>query len=499
MSTKSILISLSLALLVLLGGYFFLSQETPTASSEQEQIVITETYRISVMYVSLRERTDTLLRSASTYPSFEVWQTELVSVIQDWQELETLAFALEKEADALVSSDTSLSLVPKAYASEQYELSAIFDAAPAGQKIKTLAKHLGTDAKTAYKLLQIEQAQIEADGWNEAGNTFKDLETKATVLKDACKVTTFVGTIVATGGLATVASASTLSQAAVVVSGADLVLEVTNDVAQIGLGDKNKISSVINDIRIVSEPVASVLTITSLHENIGTGFEKFNAVVVALEQFNNAAQEGKIAGVKLPVYKPGVQEKEPVVVSTLTPEEVSEWIQAQGGTETNPGEVSSSIQKALSIIESLPEPSTQTETTPISVSESNTSAEAEASKDVSVSGACSVVGTWEGVMKWTSSANEPESEKLVIYTFATDGTVFLDDELMGTYDCINSTTVHIFKPDAEEDGYHEFSLSGDMLTFIKIAGPDEEGTWSEVFAGDDFFGGKYLTLTLERQ
>jgi len=44
----------------------------------------------------------------------------------------------------------------------------------------------------AFKILKNDQAQVEADAWNEAGNTLQTLETSATVIKDTCKVAGFI-------------------------------------------------------------------------------------------------------------------------------------------------------------------------------------------------------------------------------------------------------------------------------------------------------------------
>jgi hypothetical protein len=490
---KSYLIIGGLFTLILIVGVFLFLGKSDSVESDQASGVISDTYQISTQYVSLRYRTDNLLREASGYADYETWQAELNTLIAEWQTLEQNAVSLEQNATLLETQALSQKWLPRAQAAETYELSAIFDAAPAGKKIATLAKHLGTDAKTAYKLLQIEQAQIEADGWNEAGNTFKRLETQATVLKDACKVTTYVGTIVATGGLSAVAAGSTLTQAAIVVSGADLVLEVTSDAAQIGLGDDNKISSVINGVRVVTEPVSSILTITSLHENLATGFDKFNAVIVGLEQFNNAAQDGKIAGIKLPNSNQANKNNAKVAVSVLSPEEISVWLNENNASETKPDIIDSIITSAAAVTE------TTRNIDSITVSENNKVTESEQINQPITSTGCGVVGIWEGMMEWTGGASESESEMVVVYDFRADGTVVSDDDLMGTYACVDNNTVHMYEPDVIEDGYHEFALSGDTLTFVKIAGPDEEGTWSEVYAGEDFFGGKYLTLTLTRQ
>jgi len=82
------------------------------------------------------------------------------------------------------------------------------------------------------------------------------------------------------GGASALATKSLLSQAAVVVGGADLVLEVSDDTAKIALGNNNKISKVISIARVVTEPLGTILTITDIPNNLVTKFEKFNVVML---------------------------------------------------------------------------------------------------------------------------------------------------------------------------------------------------------------------------
>jgi hypothetical protein len=137
------------------------------------------------------------------------------------------------------------------------------------------------------------------EAWGEAGDTFEKLENQAIVVKDTCKVAVYVGGVVATGGAAGFASAGTLAQVTVVVTGVDLALEVTEDGAQIAFGDKNKVSSFVKDVRTVTEPIATVLTITNIPSNLGNAFGRFEAVNVGLEEFRASAQEGKVIGIDL--------------------------------------------------------------------------------------------------------------------------------------------------------------------------------------------------------
>lgn len=114
-----------------------------------EKNIIEETYRISEDYVSLRYQTDQLLVNAWEY-NYKSWDKEISKLIDTWQTLEKDAVSLELEATKLTKAKTvNLNFFTPTYAYDKDEITRIFDKAPVGQKIKTLANHLGVDAKRA--------------------------------------------------------------------------------------------------------------------------------------------------------------------------------------------------------------------------------------------------------------------------------------------------------------------------------------------------------------
>lgn len=328
-----------LVLGVIFVALFFLKIDKSEKVDKDEQLVLEMTYNISKQYLSLRYRSDAVLSQAKKYESYEKWSTDLNSILRDWEGLEKEAFALQEDSEKLANKQVSFLKIPEALAYEKSEVTAIFDSAPTGKKIATLAKHLGVDAKKAMAILRQDQDQVTADAWNEAGDTFQKLETSAVVIKDTCKVVGFVGGIVVTGGASAVVTGSTLAQAAVVVSGVDLALEVSDDAAKIAFGNHNKVSGIVGDIRKITEPAATILNINEIPENLATGYQKFNSVMVALEQFNSSAQEGKVLGIELPAYEKTEKfsnikkYKSPVYVSTLVKEELDEWLKDKKGIE----------------------------------------------------------------------------------------------------------------------------------------------------------------------
>lgn len=332
MKNKKLVIFIVLIFLIA-AGYFLLANR-----DKDEQQALESTYDLSKEYLLLRLRTDDILVNAKKYSEHSKWNEDMTKLIQDWKNLEKKSTELESTSGKIaeeVAFNSKLILTANAYTAK--EINAIYDKAPRFKGIATLAKHLGVDAKRAQTILDQAQAETTAEGWTEAGDTLQKLETSAVVIKDGCKVAGYVGGVVITGGAAGgFAAAGTLAQVTTVVVGVDLALEVTEDSAQIAMGDKNKISSFVKDIRTVTEPVASVLTITNIPNNIGNAFGKFDSVMIGLEQFRDTVQEGKVVGIDLknfeyhPPFQRIKQAKYPgtVTVAEMEKAEVEEWLQS---------------------------------------------------------------------------------------------------------------------------------------------------------------------------
>jgi len=328
MSKKNIFLLASVILIFSVLAFFLLGN-----NKKIDQIVYEDTLTISKEYLVLRYKTDNVLVNAKDYESYDDWNEEMASIIQEWKTLESKALKLEENADEMSNEITAFNMIKSAYAKDYTyaEVQAIVEKAPAGRQIRTLAQHLGVDAKRAQLILNQSQDMATREAWGEAGDTFENLENQAIVVKDTCKVTVYVGGLVATGG-----AVGTVAQVTTVVVGVDLALEVTEDSAQIALGDRNKVSSFVKDIRTVTEPIASVLTITNIPSNLGSAYGKFDSVMVGLEQFRDTVQEGKVIGIDLKnfEYHPSFQviknAQYPgnVTVAEMEMAEVEEWIKS---------------------------------------------------------------------------------------------------------------------------------------------------------------------------
>jgi len=328
MSKKNIFLLVFFIIIVSVLAFFLFRN-----NKKIDQIVYEDTLTISKEYLVLRYKTDNVLVNAKDYESYDDWNEEMTSIIQEWKTLESKALKLEENADEMSNEITAFNMVKSTYAKDYTyaEVQAIVEKAPAGRQIRTLAQHLGVDAKRAQLILNQSQDMATREAWGEAGDTFENLENQAIVVKDTCKVTVYVGGLVSTGG-----AVGTLAQVTTVVVGVDLALEVTEDSAQIALGDRNKVSSFVKDVRTVTEPVASVLTITNIPSNLGSAYGKFDSVMVGLEQFRDTVQEGKVIGIDLKdfEYHPSFQviknTKYPgdITVAEMEMAEVEEWIKS---------------------------------------------------------------------------------------------------------------------------------------------------------------------------
>jgi len=333
MKNKKILVLLVLIIIVVIGFFLYTNRD-----KNDEEEVLQLTYDISKEYLSLRLRTDKILVDADKYSNYSSWNEDMTNLIQDWENLSKKSQELENSAtDEAEKVSVNFQVIQMANAYTSKEITSIYDKAPKFKGIATLAKHLGVDAKRAQLILNQAQDEATAEGWTEAGDTFQKLETTAVAIKDGCKVTGYVGGMVITSGAAGgFATLGTLTQVTTVVVGVDLALEVTEDSAQIALGDRNKVSSFVKDVRTVTEPIASVLTITNVPSDLGSAYGKFDSVMVGLEQFRDTVQEGKVIGIDLKnfEYHPSFQVIKntqypgDITVAEMEMAEVEEWIKS---------------------------------------------------------------------------------------------------------------------------------------------------------------------------
>lgn len=260
--------------------------------------------------------------------SYETWVSELDSAINKWEELELKANELDRYINAVIEESENnnksssrfkiFDLHNNVYAYSKEDITAVYDAAPAGKRLKTLANYLGTDAKSAYKVLQMTNEQIKAEVWNNAGDTFEILENSARVLKDGCKVALHVGGTILTGGTAT-GTVSIIQKGALLVEKADLVLEIGQDTASIALGYNNDVTVMISKVKDATGTFTTIMGYKGLM-SADTVVDKINNFSFVSDQINSLVQEGKIAGVEVDWGSDKVE------VASLDTTETKDWL-----------------------------------------------------------------------------------------------------------------------------------------------------------------------------
>lgn len=317
MSIKKIFkIAIVIFTIFIIAGFLFLNKGNKTSALDQE--VYKKTLSVSKTYTMLRYQTENVLEKAKEYEDYDKWNTEMGAVIEGWKSLESEVTGLEKEADKMASEKTTFNLVKDVSAYTTVEIQKVIESAPAGKTVRTLAKHLGVDVKMAQLILNQTQDQVTREAYGEEGDVFETCEQNSMRIKNGAKVTVFVGGVVLTGGVS-----GALATTTTVVGGADLVLEVADDEARIALGDKNKVSEMVNKVRTVTEPVASILTIANMPGNVSKAMEKVGAGYFAADQIRSAVQDKKILGISIKTdEKGGVK----ATVSGLTETELDQWM-----------------------------------------------------------------------------------------------------------------------------------------------------------------------------
>jgi hypothetical protein len=399
--------------IVMVVGFLFLKKGNKT--STLDQIVYEKTLSVSKEYILLRYQTENVLEKAKEYGDYDKWNIEMGAVIDGWKALEGKVTELEKEADKMASEKTAFNLVKDVSAYTTVEIQKVIESAPAGKTVRTLAKHLGVDVKMAQLILNQTQDQITREAYGEEGDVFETCEQNSMRIKNGAKVTVFVGGVVLTGG-----ASGALATTTTIVGGADLVLEVTDDEARIALGDKNKVSEMVNKVRAVTEPAASILTIANLPGNVSKAMEKVSAGYFAADQIRSAVQDKKILGINIKINEEGETKAS---VAGLTEEEVPEWMKENNIVKSGEG-----VEEIMKQIEEETKKEIKEEEKPTEVSKEETKEEtpktnsdnnsAQVYKIVNVSGESYMMDVCHNPTCWDDLAANPAEDRDVggIYT-----------------------------------------------------------------------------------
>jgi hypothetical protein len=177
-----------------------------------------------------------------------------------------------------------------------------YSGVPQFERIKTLAKQLGVDAKTAYEQVTLAQKIVHNIADLEELRAEDGAYTRSIEILQGYKTTSKVGLLVtatiATGGgsLATLgASSMTLGQAgAVVVGGVDCIVDVAATSSTIIMGEDHQVTTSINNIQNMLAPVSFVVGLATFN-----GSETGEQLAFIGESLTEWFYNGKILGINV--------------------------------------------------------------------------------------------------------------------------------------------------------------------------------------------------------
>lgn len=170
-----------------------------------------------------------------------------------------------------------------------------FDAIKSAQKLKEFSKQLGVDAKQAFEILKLSSEIVHGDAMADEA-FYKNLELIARTTKTASKVGLFIGGTIITAGMST-AAAGTLylgEAAGVVVSGVDVILDVSSLGSAIIVGENDKVTMTFDKMKDDFAPVSSIFGLSDFG-----GADLGNQIFYVGEQIADLVNEGKLLGIKI--------------------------------------------------------------------------------------------------------------------------------------------------------------------------------------------------------
>lgn len=262
------------------GEEIYLSSGGANWTPEQNRNLQESLININGKYLEAVLATNSVFSTNIEGTTYDEWRKRLDKAIKLWDGVEESEKRLGVVLDDLVgpaqnqeqgflpmpskafSNSQKNKLIPIAYAEapELGAVTAVFDSAPAGQRLRRVMEVFSWDRKKAFYYLKQEQGLLTAEAWTKAADTYKRWEMAARAIKDASKVTVFVGANIITAGGAT--TAVTLGQGiTVAVGGVSLAMEVGEDV-YIAIGSE-KDAAVLHKTSKKMGPIADIITIAS--------------------------------------------------------------------------------------------------------------------------------------------------------------------------------------------------------------------------------------------
>ncbi|MDA3847642.1 MAG: zinc ribbon domain-containing protein [Vallitaleaceae bacterium] len=281
--------------------------------------------QLSEMYIEATELTEEIYSTDPLTTSYEDWKDDLDEAMDLWEQIEDYSATfsdLLDEADYKTGLDLDLHFGSTAYAYTKEEVTAFYDNAPKGtgkMRIELLAENLGVSAEKAFAILKMSNDQLEAEAWNDAGDTFEKLEQGATAIKAVSDVAVAVGAAVATGG--TVGTVSLVGKGVAIIKNADLVLGVAGDMAFVVMGEDAENNAIVANINAIKDYTGVVASVDDL---ICIDTDSISDVAIyTVKGLNDYLQNDQILGIDLSDID---QKDESLKVSLLGDDEIGDYI-----------------------------------------------------------------------------------------------------------------------------------------------------------------------------
>lgn len=292
-------------------------------------------------YIYARLKTEELI--AADFESmpdgaFETQMDELVSI---WETADTLATGAEKITDqavllleaastnqtaayvqpqaqftTLAAKGSDFSMIPLADNGGEVidrqtwaeNLSKQYDALRGADRMRQLAKQLGTDTKTAWEQMELAQKIMhntadQEEAFAEAGAYTRSINI-VEGYKTASKVGLFVGATIATGGGSLTALAgSSMSvpvAGAVIVGGVDCIVDVGKTTSSIILGEDHQVTVDFEEAGDVIQPVSMVMGLVTMDPTSAVAQVAFLG-----EAMMEWCYPGKVTGIAVETTKKG--------------------------------------------------------------------------------------------------------------------------------------------------------------------------------------------------
>ncbi len=290
------------------------------------------------------------------------WQECYKNANEYWDALDEILVMLQENVDENTfermfneqNSQANSLFVTTAYAADSEGIINTFDSAKAGQRLKAVAEYLGRDmskAKEALKYaasaLKMANGEITASEWNNFAQTARNLETAARITKTATQTAAIIA-----GGPATGA----LEGASLVVGGASLIWQATDDGCFVAMGDSYDSSEFVANLQKVSNFVAPIAFTSGM---LTMDFSSAKGAVLAsydfAENIRGLFQDGKIVGIEL---------KGPTgMITSLTKEELLEYQAAKENGQNLPYDIEALLN--MLNLQTIPTMTPQSTPTPV--------------------------------------------------------------------------------------------------------------------------------------